>query len=86
MVMGEKVMNVLVTILLLLVAAGGLAVVLTRDTVKQALVFSVYGLLLGLLFVVLQAPDVALSQITVGSAALPLILLVTIAKTRRPRQ
>ena len=65
-----------------LVAAGGTAVVFTRDPVPQALVYSLYGLLLSFLFLVLQAPDVALSELAVGSAALPLLLLVTAAKTK----
>ena len=56
---------------------------LTRDPTNQAIVFSLYGLLLTLLFLVLQAPDVAFSEIAVGAAALPLILLVTVAKVGR---
>ncbi|HEX4129195.1 MAG TPA: hydrogenase subunit MbhD domain-containing protein [Pirellulales bacterium] len=75
-------MNALVYGALVLVALGGTAVVLTRDLVNQAIVLSLYGMALALLFLVLQAPDVAFSEITVGSAALPLILLVTIAKVR----
>ncbi|HEY2601068.1 MAG TPA: hydrogenase subunit MbhD domain-containing protein [Thermoleophilaceae bacterium] len=68
---------------LLLVAAGGGAVVLTRDTRKQAVVLSFYGLLLGILFFAYQAPDVGLSQITVGSVGVPLMLLLTLAKVRQ---
>lgn len=75
-------MMLLQAILYILVAIVGAAVVLTRDTVHQALVFSLFGLLLSLLFLTLQAPDVALSEITIGAAVLPLILLVTTAKTR----
>jgi uncharacterized MnhB-related membrane protein len=67
----------------LLVAAGALAVVLTREPRRQALVFSVYGLLLAFLFFVLQAPDVALSQLTVGVVAMPLMLIVTLRRLRR---
>lgn len=66
-----------------LTAAGGTAVVLTRNPTHQALVLSLYGLILAVLFLLLQAPDVALSEIAIGSAAVPLILLVTLAKVRR---
>ena len=69
--------------MLVLVALGGTAVVLTRDPLNQAMVASFYGLLLGLSFLVLQAPDVALSQITVGAVALPLMILLALAKVRR---
>ena len=68
--------------LLALVAAGGLGVVLTRDPLRQTVVVSVYGLLLALLFFVLQAPDVALSAIVVGTVALPLMILLALAKVR----
>jgi uncharacterized MnhB-related membrane protein len=66
-----------------MVAAGGTAVVLVRDPRRQAIVLSVYGLILTIFFLLLQAPDVALSELTVGSAALPLMLLVALAKTER---
>ena len=76
-------MSALEAIVLLLVAAGGTAVVLTRDPLNQAIVASFYGLILGLAFLVLQSPDVALSQITVGAVALPLMILLALAKVRR---
>ena len=68
---------------LLLVAAGGTAVVLVREPLRQALVLSFFGLLLGLLFFVFQAPDAALSQIAIGSVGVPLMLLLTIAKVAK---
>jgi uncharacterized MnhB-related membrane protein len=40
-------------------------------------------MLLAILFFVFQAPDVTLSELTVGAVALPLILLLTIAKVRK---
>jgi energy-converting hydrogenase B subunit D len=45
----------------------------------------VYGLLLTVLFVVLQAPDVALSMLVVSTVAYPLIVLIAISRTRRER-
>jgi energy-converting hydrogenase B subunit D len=71
------------TLILVLVSAGGLAVVLTRDPLHQAIVASFYGILLALMFFLFQAPDVALSQITVGALALPLMILLALAKIRR---
>ena len=73
-------MTVVQATALALVAAGGTAVVLARDPLRQAVVASFYGLLLALLFFVFQAPDVALSQIVVGTVALPLMILLAIAK------
>ena len=65
-----------------LVGIGALAVVLTRDLVRLAMVSSAYSLLLVVLFVILQAPDVALSALVVGTIAYPVVLLVAIARDR----
>ena len=72
--------------LLVLVAVGGTAVVLVRDPLRQAIVASVFGLLLALLFFAFQAPDVALSQIVVGTVALPSMIILTLAKLARLRR
>jgi len=73
-------MMVLQGVLLVLVAVGGTAVVLTRDPLRQAIVVGIFGVLLGVLFFAFQAPDVALSQIVVGSVALPAMIVLTLAK------
>lgn len=80
------VMNSLQVVVLVLVAAGATVVVRTRTRVRQVLALSVYGMLLAILFFVFQAPDVTLSELAVGAIALPVILLVTIAKVRKPEQ
>jgi len=57
-------------------------VVFARDPLRQAMLASIYGLVLGLLFFAWQAPDVALSQTVVGAVALPLMVLLALAKMR----
>ena len=79
-------MDILQVTVLVLVAAGALAVVRTRNRVRLVLALSVYGLLLAILFFVFQAPDVTLSELTVGAVALPLVLLLVIAKVRKPEE
>ena len=81
----NAVMDTLQVTVLVLVAAGATVVVRTRDRVRLVLVLSVYGMLLAILFFAFQAPDVALSELTVGAVALPLILLLAIAKVRKPQ-
>ena len=75
-------MSILQAIVLLLVAAAGTGVVITRDPLNQAVGVSFFGLLLAILFLVFQAPDVSLSAIVVGALALPLMLLLALAKVR----
>jgi uncharacterized MnhB-related membrane protein len=76
-------MDVLQAVLLVLVAAGATAVVLTRSPLRQVIVLSAYGLILALLFLAFQAPDVTLSELAVGSVLLPALLLLTLGRIRR---
>ena len=64
----------------------GVLVVLCREPLRQSIVNGVFGLTLVILFMVLQAPDVALSEIVVGTVAFPLVLLATIARTREKQR
>jgi energy-converting hydrogenase B subunit D len=75
-------MDTLQVTILVLVAAGATAVVLTRVPVRQVIALSVYGVLLAVLFMAFQAPDVTLSELTVGAVALPILLLLTLAKVK----
>lgn len=75
-------MSAVQTAALLLVALGAWATVMAREPVRQAVVVSLYGLALGILFFAFQAPDVALSNIVIGAVAMPTMILLAIAKTR----
>ena len=67
---------------LALVAVVGTIVVLVRDPLRQIVLISLYGLALVVLFLIFQAPDVALSMLVVGSIAYPLVVLVAISRVR----
>jgi energy-converting hydrogenase B subunit D len=76
-------MTILVMIMLGLVAVGGTVVTLTGRPERQAVTLAVYGVLLSILFLVLAAPDVALSQVAIGSAVVPLMILLTWRTVRK---
>ncbi|HKB93872.1 MAG TPA: DUF4040 domain-containing protein [Gaiellaceae bacterium] len=78
-------MTVLQGVAFVLVALGAVAVVITRDPLRQILVNGIFGWALAALFMVLQAPDVALSMIVVSTVAYPLVVLVAIRRTRREK-
>jgi uncharacterized MnhB-related membrane protein len=69
-----------------LVALGAPAVVLSRDPLRMTVVNGLYGLVLVLLFVLLGAPDVALSMLVVTTVAYPVVLLVAIARSRSSKE
>lgn len=75
-------MSVLLALLLLLAALAGTGVVLSRDPRRQIFAIAANGLVLTILFFALQAPDVALSELAVGTAATPLMFLVILARIR----
>lgn len=73
-------MTTLQVIALVCVAVGGGAVALMVNPLRQTLVLGIYSLALIFLFFVFQAPDVALSEIVVGTVGLPLVALATLRK------
>jgi len=76
----------LIAVALAWVAVSGTVVVLTRDPLRQAFVAGFFGLGLAFLYLSMQAGDVALSQIVVGAIAVPLIVLLSLAKVRKDRE
>ncbi|HEU5443599.1 MAG TPA: DUF4040 domain-containing protein [Steroidobacteraceae bacterium] len=81
-------MIALLVLMFLLVAGTGAGVVLAREPRRQTLAIAVNGVALALLFVVLRAPDVAYSEIAVGTTLVPLMFLSVLVslKTDRPKR
>jgi uncharacterized MnhB-related membrane protein len=77
-------MNALQCAMFLLVGVTGTVTVFTRSPLRQVMVFSLYGSLMTILFTAIQSGDVALSELAVGTAATPLMLLVALASVRNP--
>ncbi len=75
-------MNGLLIVLLTAVGAVGWFTIVTRDPARQAIVAGVFGLLLAALFYSVQAPDVALSELAVAGAGVPIMVLLSLAKIR----
>jgi uncharacterized MnhB-related membrane protein len=79
-------MTLLIMLLLLLAAVTGTGVALSRTPRRQVMAMAANGLVLALLFMALQAPDVALSELAVGTVALPLLFLVALSSMRMDRR
>ncbi|HWF71526.1 MAG TPA: DUF4040 domain-containing protein [Mycobacterium sp.] len=76
-------MTALVLVSVTLVGVAATIVALTDRPDRQAIMLSVFGLALTVMFVVLQAPDVALSQLGVGAVVVPLMIMLTYRTVRR---
>ncbi len=68
--------------ILILLAIAGFMVVRTQNVTEQVVALSFYGLVTALMFFFFQAPDVALSQITVGAVALPLMIMLALSRMK----
>jgi uncharacterized MnhB-related membrane protein len=74
-----------IAVALTLVLLAGTATALTARPARQAVTLSIYGVTLGILFLTLSAPDVALSQIAVGTAVVPLVVMLAIRRVQVPK-
>lgn len=77
------VLNVLLLSLLLVTA---LLAVSARDLLAAVIVFSVYSLLMALMWQRLQAPDLALTEAALGAGVTTVLFLVAIFRTRRKEE
>ena len=78
-------MKLLIIVTLVLAALSGAGVVLARTPQRQVFAMGANGLVLSLLFMALQAPDVAFAELIIGVAALPLMFFVVLASTKLNR-
>ncbi|GAA1560454.1 hypothetical protein GCM10009804_16550 [Kribbella hippodromi] len=67
---------------LAVILAGAIIVVRLHNLAGAAMALSLVGTVLGLLFVVLGAPDDAHAQVVVGAIAVPTLYLIAIGKAR----
>ena len=79
-------MSILQTIALCLAAVAATAAVLVRDPKRQVFPYMLYGLIITVLFALLQAPDVALSEMAVGAVAIPFAILATLVRISHGRK
>ena len=66
------------------VIVTAIATVLLRDVLSAIIVFAAYSLGMAVLYTLLLAPDVGLTEAAIGAGVTTILLLLTIAKTTRP--
>ncbi|WP_256298987.1 DUF4040 domain-containing protein [Haloarchaeobius salinus] len=71
-------------VLLAFVLACAVATAVLRDVLGSVIAFGAYSLGLAAIWVLLQAPDVGLTEAAVGAGLVIVLYLITIAKTVRP--
>jgi len=66
------------------VIACALATAVLRDVLGAIIAFAAYSLGIAIIWVLLRAPDVGLTEAAVGAGIMTILFLLTIAKTVRP--
>ncbi|KYH25883.1 putative monovalent cation/H+ antiporter subunit B [Halalkalicoccus paucihalophilus] len=70
--------------LIAFVLVTALATALFRDVLSAIIVFGAYSLGMAIIYTVLLAPDVAMTEAAISAGVTTILLLLTIAKTVRP--
>ncbi len=73
--------SMLTGILLVFLLVTAVFAVATRYVLHAVLSLSIFGILLSVLFVMYQAPDVAMAEAVVGAGLMTALFVVTISKT-----
>lgn len=70
-------------VLIVLLLSTAILAVTARDLLAAVIIFSVYSLIMALMWQRLQAPDLALTEAALGAGVTTVLFIVTIFKTRR---
>ncbi|NPA68856.1 MAG: DUF4040 domain-containing protein [Chlorobi bacterium] len=74
---------ILTIISLIVLIVAGFYAVFKKDLIHAVVATSVISLVLSLMFYLLQAPDVALTEAAIGIALSTIIFIITIRNTKR---
>ncbi|MDR5659339.1 DUF4040 domain-containing protein [Serpentinicella sp. ANB-PHB4] len=74
------ILNVVLIVFLIICA---IAVEKTRDLLGAVIIFGAYSLTMAILWLILKAPDIALTEAAIGAGATTILLIATISRTRR---
>ena len=78
-----SILVVLIPLLALIIIGAALFAVRQKDLLLAVIGTSIVSLILSILFFLLQAPDVALTEAAIGVALTTIIFIITIKKTTR---
>lgn len=73
----------IIYLLLIIAILSGVLALIQNDLLKATILIGISGAVLAVIFQILLAPDVALTQAIVGAAITPIFLALAIKKTQR---
>lgn len=76
-------MEFLNVILILFLIVCALAVERTKDLLSAIIIFASYSLVMAILWLILMAPDIALTEAAIGAGVTTILLIATVSRIRR---
>ncbi len=76
-------MIILVTALVLMMLSAAIAACVFKDLLNAVISACLVSLLASILFYLLQAPDVAMAEASIGAALVTAVFVIAIRRTRR---
>ncbi len=76
-------MIVMITLLVLLMLTAALAVLIFKDLISAVIAACMVSLIASILFYLLQAPDVAMAEASIGAALVTAVFVIAIRRTER---
>ena len=70
-------------VLMIIIVIGAILALVQKDLLKAAILTGFVGGAIAVLFQILLAPDVALTQAIVGAAIVPVFIALAVKKTQR---
>ena len=74
--------ELIATVLQVLLIIIALTVIFHKENFTIIIYISAFGLIAAVLYAINQAPDVAIAEVAIGSAIIPLIYVISIARQR----
>lgn len=74
---------ILTVVILIVMVIAGIAALIMDDLISAVLASSVVSLCASLIFFILRAPDVAMTEVAIGAGLTTIVFLVAIRKTYR---
>jgi len=75
-------MNGFIVIVLIIMIIGSIAAAITKNLLSAIIIFMVYTMMMSILWQQLNAPDLAITEVAVGTGVTSILFLVTYRKIK----
>lgn len=76
-------MQIINALIILFLVIAAIFVERTKDLLAAIIIFSAYSLLMSLLWLFLQTPDIALTEAAIGAGVTTVLFVAVLARTKR---